>query len=309
MNLFYLIASLLLVVKSADVAIRHTSNVAKTFHMSKYVVGFLVVAVISIMPELFISIDSAVQGTPAFGLGVLFGGNVADLTLVFAILIFATNRDIKVDSRLLKENSWYPFLLVLPIVLGLDGYYSRLDGIVLILTGLLFYVWIFRRNHLEELPDQAHERRFVNLVYLVVSVVALLVGSHFTVRYGIAMAETLGFRPIFVGMLLVGLGTVMPELFFSLRALKERSAELAFGDIFGTVISDATIVIGIMTLIRPFEFSRRIVSVTGVFMAVAAFLLFSLMRSGRRLTKMEGLVLILFYILFAVSAYFLNALV
>jgi cation:H+ antiporter len=109
-------------------------------------------------------------------------------------------------------------------------------------------------------------------------------------------------------MLIVGIGTTMPELFFSLRALKEHDEDLAIGDILGTVISDATIVVGIMTVISPFEFSRRIVSVTGVFMAVAAFLLFSFMRSGRRLTKLEGALLVFFYLTFAVSAYFLNAL-
>jgi cation:H+ antiporter len=189
-NLFYLIASLLLVVKSADVAIRHASNVAKTFRLSKYVVGFLVVAVISILPETFISLSSVAQGSPSFGLGTLFGSNVADLTLVFAVIIFSTKRGIKVNSKLLKENSWLPFLLVLPIVLGLDGYYSRTDGALLILTGLLFYIWIFRggRMDMNDLPEQTHERRYVNLLYLVVSMAALLVGSFFTVLYGILLA-------------------------------------------------------------------------------------------------------------------------
>lgn len=308
-NLFYLIASLLLLFKSADVAIRHALNVAKTFRLSAYVVGFLAVAVISILPEMFISLLSVAQGMPSFGLATLFGSNVADLTLVFAIIIFSTKRGITVDSRILKENSWYPFVLVLPIVLGLDGYYSRMDGAALIAVGILFFVWIFKRNHLSELPQQSHERRYINLLYLAVSLAALLVGAYFSVRYGIALAESLGFPPMFIGMLVVGVGTTMPELFFSLRALKQHNGDLAFGDIFGTVISDATIVVGIMIMLHPFAFSPQIVSVTGIFMTTAAFVLFSFMRSGRRLSKLEGALLALLYLAFIVTAYFLNALV
>jgi len=83
-----LIISLAVVIKSADLAIKYSTKLAESFHLSKYVVGFLIVSVISILPETFISITSAFEGIPAFGLGTLFGSNVADLTLVFVLVIF-----------------------------------------------------------------------------------------------------------------------------------------------------------------------------------------------------------------------------
>lgn len=301
MNFFLLVLAIIFVVKSADMTIRHVSHVSGTFRLSKYIIGFIVIAVISILPETFISIASALQGIPSFGLGTLFGSNVADLTLVFAIIIFSTKHGIRVGSKVLEDNVWYPLLLLLPLILGLDGHYSRIDGAALIVAGLLFYVWIFRKNHLENLPDRSSEPRVKNILFLVLGMAGLVIGSHLTVKFGVELAFTLGLSPLLIGMLLVGIGTTMPELLFSLRALKQNNEEIAFGDILGTVISDATIVVGILALVAPFEFSKRIVYLTGSFMLIAAFILFALMRSGHRLTKKEGVLLLLFYLTFVVA--------
>src|SRR3989338_4734295 len=122
-------ASFFIVIKSASWATRYAGLVAERFHLSKYVVGFLVVAIISVLPETIISTNAALQGIPTFGLGTLFGSNVADLTIVFAIIILLTGHGMKVESKILKDNRVYPLLLLLPLFLGLDGSYSRLEGI------------------------------------------------------------------------------------------------------------------------------------------------------------------------------------
>jgi cation:H+ antiporter len=107
-------------------------------------------------------------------------------------------------------------------------------------------------------------------------------------------------------MLFVGLGTTLPELFFSIRAVKNNHESLAMGDILGTVITDATIVVGILALINPFFFSQRIVYVTGMFMVVAAVMLLYLMRTGKVLTKKEGLFLLFYYLIFVLIEFTIN---
>lgn len=305
-NLFYFALSLLLVLHSANLSVEYASGLAHTLRLPRYVIGFLIIAIISIIPETAVSLVSAYQGIPAFGLGTLFGSNVADLTLIFSIIIFSTARGIKVGTRIMENNKWYISLLALPIILGLDGVYSRLDGTVLILAGLLFYTAMLRRNHFLERPLENMPQRKLTLFNLATSMAVLLIGSYLTVQYGVSFAESMNISPIFIGMLVVGLGTTLPELFFSLHAIRQKTDDLALGDILGTVISDATIVVGILALASPFAFPPNIVYITGIFMLLALLILLAFMRSDRTLTKQEGLLLFLFYILFVFTEYVVN---
>lgn len=314
-NLFFLAVALFLVIKSSNYAIKYASNLAHVFKLPKYLIGFIVVAIISILPETFILVDSALQGIPSFGLGTLFGSNIADLTLVFAIIIFSTVGGVRVSSKILESNKWYPFFLALPIFVGIDGNYSRVEGALLIVAGIIFYYFTFKRNHRsyvvqeESTHDNGYNfyRGLKNFGYLLLSMAVLLFGSHLTVKYGVSFAQFMKINPILIGMLVVGLGTCLPELAFSLRAVKQKDNCLALGDILGTVISDATIALGVVALINPFAFPKKTIYITAMFMVLASILLFHFMRSGKILTKKEALFLFFFYAVFVATECLVNS--
>lgn len=304
LNLLLLLVSLLLVLKGADVAIEYASRLAAAWHLPSYVIGFVVVTLISLLPETLISINSALSGIPSFGLGMLFGSNVADLTLVLAIAAFTSKNGIGVEQKVLRHNRLYPVAVAFPIFFGLDGYYSRLDGAFLITAGLLFHYRTFRRNY------QGVEKRvprgtdyYLNVLGLLAGMLALMIGAHYTVRFGVTLAEAAGISPLLVGMLVVGLGTTLPELCFSVRAMRHGGAGLALGNVLGTVISDATVVVGLIAMISPFSFPSQMVSITAMFMVLAAVILLCFLRTGKILTKRESVVLVLFYIIFVATEY------
>jgi cation:H+ antiporter len=297
-DLFIFIAALFVVIKGATLATKYAAKLAGNFNLSKYTVGFIIVAVISILPETFIAISSAVNSVPSFGLGVLFGSNVADLTLVFAIIVFLTGRSLKVESKILKNHDVYPFILLLPIILGLNGNFSRLEGLALIVTGSIFYYLALKNGKNEVKTSTGKKGRGKNFLMLFFSMAILLIGAQFTVTSATSLANYFDINPIIIGMLIVGLGTTTPELFFSLRAMKKQDDSLAVGDILGTVLADATIVVGILALIHPFSFPIKIVYIAGFFMVAASFILFRFMESGRTLTKKEARLLFIFWIFF-----------
>jgi len=305
-NIFILATSIFFVVKGATLATKHAARLAENYNMSKYIVGFIIIAIISILPETFISISSAIEGIPEFGLGTLFGSNVADLTLVFSVILFVAGRGIRIKSEILKNNIIFPFILVIPLVLGLDGLYTRREGIALIILGVIFYYLAFKNDKHESLVVITPNNRMKNIFYLFFSMVLLLIGSHFTVTSASNIALTLGISPILIGMLVVGLGTTLPELIFSLKSIKKHNDSMAVGDILGTVLADATIVVGILALINPFYFPQKIVYSTGVFMVIASFILFYFMRSGRVLSRKEGGLLFLFWLGFVMVEFFIN---
>ncbi|OGY94039.1 MAG: hypothetical protein A2406_00190 [Candidatus Komeilibacteria bacterium RIFOXYC1_FULL_37_11] len=305
-NFFIFAISLWVVIKGATLATKYSVKLAENFHLSKYIVGFIVVAFISILPETLIAINSAMDGIPEFGLGTLFGSNVADLTLIFAILIIYAGRGIKIESKVLKNVRLYPFFFLLPLIFGLNGHYSRIEGAGLILAGSLFYYLVFRSGveKVKALPNG--EGKYKNLTFLLFAMVLLLAGAHFTVSSATALAESLKISPILIGLLVVGLGTTMPELFYSLKSMKRKDDGLAIGDILGSVLADATIVVGILAFISPFSFPVKIVYITGVFMMVAALVLLYFMRSGRVISRKEGYLLLMFWLAYVVAEFMMS---
>lgn len=305
LSFIFLLISLFVVIKSANFAIRYSIHLSESLNLPKYIIGFVVVAVISILPETFISITSAIEKIPSFGLGTLFGSNIADLTLVSSLVVFLSGRKIKIESQLIKNRLLHIGAIAIPIILGLNGYYSRLDGVLLISVGLLFYYLVLKKNIYVAKIDR-EKFNIKNLVFLLFSMTGLLLGSHFTVKYGVDFARGLNVSPILIGMLVVGLGTTLPELFFSIKAAKHHHDNLALGDILGTVVADATIVVGIMALISPFAFNLRIIYITGLFMFLAIFLLFYFMKSDRILNRKEAFLLFVFYIIFVLTEFLVN---
>lgn len=303
-NLFIFVVSVFFIIKGATLSTKYSFQIANNFKLSKYVVGFIIVAIISIIPETFVSINSALAGVPSLGLGTLFGSNIADLTLVFVVIIFIARRGIKVESKILQNNNMYPFFLIIPLVLGFDGYYSRWEGITLIIIGIIFYYISFKREQTEVKQVDAMDitidkiARNKNILFLILSMCLLLVGSHFVVTSTIDIANYLGISSVILGMLVLGIGTTMPELFFCLSAVKNNYDSLAIGDILGTVLADATIVVGILSVISPFSFPQKIIYSTGIFMVAASFMLFYFMRSGKSISKKESYLLFFFWVLF-----------
>lgn len=305
-HFFIFVGSLFLVIKGATVATKYAALLAESFRLSKYTVGFIIVAVISILPEMLISINAALEGVPSFGLAVLFAGNVADLTLLFALITSIVGRGIKVESAILKNNRVFPLLLLLPLVLGFDGHFSRLDGITLMIAGGVFYYLALKKGVDGSTIPQDGSGRMKNTAFLVAAMAALLVGSHFTVTSATGLANDLGIPPLLIGVLVVGLGTTVPEFLFSLNAVKKRHDALALGDILGTVLADATVVVGLLAIVSPFTFPLRIILIPGVFMVGASLLLFSFMRSRRMLSRKEAWLLLGFWLLFVVVEFVTN---
>lgn len=300
-TLFILICSLLIVTKGATIATKYAALLAESFHLSRYTIGFIVIAIISILPETFVALNTIAEGVPEIGLGTLFGSNIADLTLVFAIVALIVRRGLKVEGKILKNSFTYPLVMLLPLTLGLDGYYSRIDGLVLIIFGGVFYYLAIKEDVDDIVIIVKDRKRWHAVVVLLVSMAMLLIGSHYAVTSATVLAYGIGLDPALIGMFIIGIGTIMPELFFAIKSIKRNDDSMAIGDLLGTVLADATIVVGLMALILPFTFSIRIIYVTGTFMIMATLLLYYFMRSGRVISRKEAYILGAFWLLFVLT--------
>jgi len=259
-------------------------------NLSEFVVSFFVIALISAFPEASISIFSALDGVPELGLGTLLGSNVADLTLVFGLTALMSSRGIHVRSEILKKDFVYLALLLFPLLLGMDGYLSRGNGVLLVLGGLSFFFTLSIESGMFH-KKMDHLKKFStvkSLVFLVTSAAVLIISSKYAVEYATAFARDIGIPSTLIGLTMISIGVCLPEFMFSLRAVKNDCDSLALGDVLGTVITDATIVLGLVAIIRPFRFDPLIIYVTGTAMFFAGLLAVIFISSDRVLTKKEG---------------------
>jgi cation:H+ antiporter len=305
------IFSLFILVKSAEYAVRYSSRIARVFHISEFIVSFFIISVISVFPEATVSIISAIQGIPEFGLGTLLGSNIADLSLVFGIVALFSAKGITIKSQILKNDFFYLILLLIPVILGFDGYYSRIDGIILIVSSIVFFITLSIESKMfkKKFNNDKNRKWVKNLFLLIISLGFLITSGYYTVTYGVFFANDMKIPSVLVALTIVAIGTCLPELIFSIKAIKLNHNELALGDILGTVITDATLIIGIISLIHPFVFNPLIIYVTGIMMFIAGVLVIIFIRTGKILTKTEGLYLLLFYILSLIIGFVVNALV
>lgn len=304
-----LILSLFVIVRGAHLVVKNAPPLALALGMSGFMASFLIIGVVSVFPELLISIISGVKGVPTLGLGTLFGSNVADLTLVLGIAALFAGKGLAVRSDFLKDDLILIAPLLLPIIFGLDGEFSRLDGTALITAGIIVFFFLYRRNR--KIPAKEtvlfSDRKLLHAVFFfALGLMALIGGAYATVTVAERISKLLLLPEVLIGISFITLGTLVPELTFSIKAARAKEGELVLGDILGIVITDITLVLGLMAFLSPFSFDPKLISVTGFAMVFAALVSLSFMKSGRLLSKNEGVILILLYIIFLSTVFSLQ---
>lgn len=307
-NLILFLVFLLILMKCADYAIKYSSRLAKIMKFPEFIVSFFIIALISVLPEATVSLISSIKGNPELGMGTLLGSNVADLTIVFGIVSLFSLNGIKVKSKILSNNFYYLILLLFPLILGFDGKFSRIDGTILILSGLLFYMKIYHdsKRFRKKFNHTKKEPFLKSLILLITSLAILLLSAYLTVKFATAFAYDIKLPVILIGLSIIALGTCLPEFIFSIKAVKRNHDGLAIGDILGTVITDTTIVLGIVALISPFSYNTFNLYTTGTAMFLAGIFATMFMRSEKSINKTEGIILILFYIVFLILEFIIN---
>ena len=210
-------AGFCLLTLSSRVAVKSLVKISRHFSIPEFVISFLLVGVIAILPELSIGINSALAGSPNFGLGIVFGSNIADLTLVLGTVALASG-GLKVHQYSIRNVWLFLFSVTLPVLLLLDGEISRIDGLVLLL-GFITYVFImlYDRN---SWPHNHSLRQSADLPFELITVLVALAALFFAgdiVTNAAQSLSALAGIPIFFLGTIVAVGTCLPELNFAPR--------------------------------------------------------------------------------------------
>jgi cation:H+ antiporter len=303
----------LLLIKATDILVVNLKSFSQNVGLGKFAVTTFLLALATSLPELFVGITSALEGSPNLSLGNILGSNIADLSLVIggaALISGAVN----VRGQFLRRDVFYAFLAgAAPLVLLFDKNLTRVDGLILLALYGFYNVWVFKERSEELAKERGEEagliRRLIRrinhrgtrteLAWIFLGVALLLFSADMIVKISEKMAVLINIPILLVGLLLVAVGTSLPELAFEMKAIREKEPAMVFGDLLGSIVANGSLVIGVTALIAPIRiqaFDEYLVATMAFVVAFGFFYLF--IRTKKKLERWEAGILLGIYFLF-----------
>lgn len=315
-NLTLFIVACIILVSSNSFLVKSLSKISYFLNLNEFTIGFILVSIATSLPEIFVGVMSAFNGTPEFSIGNVIGSNILDLTLVIGIAAILAKR-INIESKIIRKDMIYMLVLtLLPVLLFIDHHLwhsfglfpnmtqglSRADGVVLLL-GFVIYMYrlIKQETKFSKRVEHTPKKEAMKyMVFFVGSLFLLLLSASFVIDTAEALSLDLNISPFLMGIFLISLGTSLPELMFESKAVLEGHQSMAIGDLVGSVITNSTLVLGITATILPIHVNAAIYLTSIMFMLFSAFIFFTLAESDNKITWTEGISLLLLYVLFIV---------
>lgn len=307
--IFVFIISCLLLTFSGNWLVSSLMRIARFLGWREFIVAFFIMSFAASIPELLVGISSAFHKLPELSFGNIVGANVIHFTLAIAISALIL-KGIEIESRTVQASSIFTVVAsVLPLLLILDGVLSRADGVILILAFIFYISWLFsKEERFTKIYDglaPSYIKEFKtflkDMMILILGTILLLISSQGVIQSATFFARTFHFPLAFIGVLIIGLGTALPETYFCIKAAQKGQSWMILGNLMGCTVITASLVLGIVALIYPIKvlnFSPFVVGFAFLIFSAIFFLFF--VRTGRKITKKEALFLLSIYITFVI---------
>lgn len=289
-----LIFGIVVVLKSADWLTNGAVGLATKLGISQIVIGLTIVAIGTSMPEFFVSIVSAIKGTPDLAVGNIVGSNIFNVLLIVGVA--ATVAPIAIQRATVRRD--IPIAIVASIMLTfmmLDDNISRIDALILF-AAFIAFIWITLRNSKNDANEKDASTEKViptwkSVLFIIFGLMGLVLGSNIFVDNASSLAHGWGISDAVIGLTIVAGGTSLPELATSAVAARKGDSGIAIGNVLGSNVFNILMILGLTGIISP----MHIQNITYIDMAVmvismALFWLFSFTKL--RVERWEGCVLI-----------------
>ncbi len=295
-----------------EATLRGAIGLARTLGVSPAMIGLTVVAFGTSAPELTVSLNAAIAGEPDIAIGNVVGSNIANILLVLGVGAMIT--PLICDPRAVRRDATIMLgSLVLLAGLGLSGAIAAWQG-VLMMAALAGYLgWSYVQDRRDSSPVAAlHAREAeetggvpkatpVVLLYLAVGLAGLIGGAAILVDSATAIARTAGVSESVIGLSLVAFGTSLPELAATTIAAWRRHTDVAVASILGSNLFNVLLILGLTATVAPLPFAADIVAVDIWVMLASGLVLIPIMITGWRISRAEGVFLVLCYAAYITS--------
>lgn len=295
-------AGLLLLFVGGEALVRGAAALALRLGLSPLAVGLTVVAFGTSTPELVVSLDAAFAGVPDIAVGNVIGSNIANVTLILGMGMLVgparvVARTVRVDAPLVVLVS-----VLMVLMLG-DGTVSRMEGIALVVSLCAFTAITLMqgRNEPAGVQEEFEEAvagpphtALVSVLLVLIGLGGLVLGGQLFLNSAVQLARTLGVTEAVIGLTVVAVGTSLPELITSIVAALRGQGDIAIGNVLGSNLFNVLGILGVTAVVLPLQPGGITGATLGV-MVGSAVLVAGMAVTGRRITRIEGSVLVAGY--------------
>lgn len=303
LEVIFLIIGFIIIIKSSDILVDCTSSLAMKCKVPKMLIALTIVAFGTCAPEVAISFQSVASKNGTMAFANVVGSCIINTFLIIGLASLV--RPIRVKHATIKKE--LPILLIITTgfcVLMLDSIFnpltpntfSRADGIILILLFLMFVAYIIQLSRRKSEEDEQQQPKYKNifliLFLLIGSIICITLSSDVIVDNAVILAEKLKVSEKVITMVLIVIGTSLPEMVMTITSAKKKEFDMAIGNIIGTNIFNICIVLGLpITIFGDLVLDNfNLADIMTVFLT--SFLLYIFARSERVVSKKEGIVML-----------------
>jgi cation:H+ antiporter len=259
---------------SGHLVVKSLVKVARYYRWREFVIGFILIALATSIPELFVGISSALTQIPSLSLGNIIGSNIINLTLIIGVAALL-GKKIKIEKEIEKKDLYY-------------------TSVIAILTRIGHFKKVSNGVAKKEVP--------IKLITFIISLIILLISANFVVEYSSLLIIDLALPPILIGLIIVSVGTTLPELSFEVYSILKGFSGMALGNLLGSVVVNSTLVLGITSIILPIQayFPSFIIGTLFLLINLILFIIFA--KTKKEISWKEGIILIILYVIFTISS-------
>ena len=285
----------------ADLLIEQSESIALKFRIPEFIIGATLVALGTSLPEMAASIAASMDDKSEIAVSNVIGSNILNITLVLAAVFLIAKSITPQRDFFAKDSTWALMPVLVFVLMILDGVISRFDAVLLMLlmgAYLLFLLEDAKDVPVETLEetDESFEWKKV-LPILFAGITLVVVGAHFTVESASNIAKSFGISEWIIGILMISLGTSLPELTVSVSAALKGKVDMAIGNIIGSNMANTTVVLGAAALANPLHINASIY-IFDIATMIVATLILVFITANKLYNKSAGISLIIILGLF-----------
>lgn len=322
LDVLLLLTGFVLLVAGGELLVRGSVAIAERLGVSPLVIGIVLVGFGTSMPELVISVQASMAGSPGIAIGNFVGSNISNILLIvgFSALL----APLTVTSRALKRDGGVVIAASLAFtVLAFFLPLSRPMGFVFVALLITYLIYAIRQERLE--PEAGHTAAFemseaydellqngeyaaarrlkwstrlgrvLPFLMALAGLATIIFGGRILVDSAISLAEMMGVSQTVIGLTIVAIGTSLPELVTSLVAAYRGHSDVAVGNVLGSCVYNILGIGGVVGLLAPTAIPTQIIYYDNYIMLASAIALYVCASNGGRITRLEGVAMLIAY--------------
>lgn len=289
----------------AELITKSALGISRKFHLSESFIGLVVISLGTSLPEIMVTLAGALEKTPSINttdivIGNIIGSNLGNMAFILGLtgLLGGTIKMSQIAVR--SQGLALVFSVLMFLVFASDGRINKFEGLVLIFTYVTYFFFTKFTNSITTSVPKARKKHGLGklLLQLLIGLMVIAQASDWVISSGIELAVELGVSELIIGVILVGIGTSLPELVVSVTAFFKGARELSVGNLLGSNIVNTLFALGLGAVISGWEIDRKTATFDLPYLLFVMIVAVLFMFSRKKLERKESLLMIALYFVY-----------